>query len=214
MRNPANLTDRDREILDTLALRVRVLSLDQIGRHWFAGTADPARNAKRRLQSLSAAGLVEVFSMPSRPEVRLDAPVARWERGDPPPDFTRLSTRLTRRWTESAVPTDLVIASKRGGGWMGGFGGRRPRRSEVGHDLSLGGVYLRWLTHLRQPGEEWVSEARLRKMGFGDDDRIPDALIQDGSRSTAIEVGGAYPAGKLADFHRFCEGRALTYELW
>lgn len=213
-RNPANFTARDRALLDTLALRVRVLSVRQIARHWFAATSDPLRNARRHAQALAAGGFVELFSMPARPEITLVEAAVTWRPGDAPPDFARLSHQLTSRWNEPAAPTELVIATPRGGGWLGGGGGRRPRRSEVSHDIALTGLYLRWAVQCRQTGDEWVSEARLRKMGFGEHARLPDAMVRNGDRWTAIELGGAYSADKLADFHRFCAARTIAYELW
>ena len=210
----SNLTPRDRALLDALTQRVRALSVGQIARTWFSDTADPVRNAERRLRSLAAGGLVERLVMSARPELVLSRPLLCWAPRQPAPDFGRLAYQLESRWTAPAMPTRLVVASRAAGAWLGGSGGRRPRRSEVSHDLTLAGLYLRRLAEWPEIRELWLSEARLRRLGYGDDARLPDAMIRERDISTAIEVGGTYSAQKLVTFHEFCAGRELRYELW
>lgn len=98
--------------------------------------------------------------------------------------------------------------------WMGGGGGRWPRRSELSHDLTLAEVYLGWLARPESAAERWISEAGLTKLGFGDRKRLPDAMIERATGRFAVEVGGEYAASKLAAFHRFCAQHELGYELW
>lgn len=209
-----NVTARDRDILAVLARDVRVASVAQIARTWFAESADPARSADRRLSDLAAAGMIERFVMLARPELDLRAPLIRWEVGDATPDFPRLASRLAARWKDPLIRTPLVIATRTGGVQFGGTGGRRPRLSEVSHDVSLTGVYLRHFVRSNGSPTLWYSEARLAGLGFGDCTRLPDAMVQEGATRTAIELGGAYSAVKLAAFHRFCERENMGYELW
>ena len=210
----SDLTPRDRALLDTLTQRVRVLSLAQVARTWFSGAAEPLRNAERRLRGLAARGLVERFVMSARPELVLLQPLFCWAPREPGPEFDRLAYRLEARWTAPAVPTRLIIASRAAGTWLGGFAGRRPRRSEVSHDLTLAGLYLRRLAERPELRELWLSEARLRRLGYGDDARLPDAMVRGHDTCTVVEVGGTYSARKLAAFHEFCADRDLRYELW
>lgn len=210
----SDLTPRDRELLDTLTQRVRVLTRAQVARTWYAQTAAPERNADRRLRDLAARGLVERFVMSARPELILSQPLVCWVPGQPAPDFDRLAYRLEARWTAPAVPTHLVVASRAAGAWLGGSGGRRPRRSEVSHDIALAGLFLRRVAARPALRGLWLSEARLRCLGYGEQARLPDALIQNDQRCTAVELGGVYSAQKLAAFHEFCAGRDLGYELW
>ncbi len=212
--NRSNLTKRDLAILETLALRVRVLTVDQIARTWFRATSDPVRQADHRLRTLTERGLIERFTVFARPELKMDAPAAAWRPGAAPPDFGKLSHLLVQRWTEPIKATPLVIVSQPAGNWLGGTGGRRPRRSEVSHDITLGGVYLRWLGLRCRPGDNWISEARLRGLGYGGRASLPDAMVESGGRRLVIEVGGEYPARKLASFHAFCQKERLPYEIW
>ncbi len=214
MGRTVQLTTRDRELLAALARDVRVASVAQIARAWFADSPEPVRSAERRMRDLSAAGLIERFAMLVRPELELHAPLVRWRVEDPAPDFARLATRLAARWSAPLVRTPLVIASRAGGVQFGGAGGRRPRLSEVSHDVSLAAVYFKRFLKLRSSSAVWYSEARLATLGFGDRKRLPDAMIEDGAVRTVIELGGTYSAVKLVAFHAFCEREKMNYELW
>ena len=209
-----NLSDRDLDLLDALTLRIRVLSIAQVARHWFGTLRDPVQQATRRLSTLQRAGFIEPVSMSARPELHLALPLATWTPGDGEPRFEHLASTLDARWREPATPTAIIIASRKAGHARGGCGGRWPRRSEVSHDLTLAGLYLAWQQNRPSRGEEWISEARLRMAGFGDEDHLPDAMIEQAGRRRVIELGGAYSAAKLRDFHRFCAERDLPYELW
>ncbi len=209
-----NLTKRDVAILDALTQRVRALTLDQVATHWFGATTSPRKNARRRLRALEAAELVEIFSMAARPIPDLPLPIVAWKPGDNVPEFEKVSYRLVARWRLPAVETVLVIASRQAGIWLGGYGGRRPRRSETSHDIAMGALYLRWLSGASSESGTWISEARLTKMGFGDHRMLPDAVVEFDKHRKAIEFGGAYKAEKLRMFHKFCADEDLPYELW
>ena len=211
----SNLTPRDRDLLVALTRAVRVLSVNQIAAHWFAAAADAGRAATRRLGLLQERGFVEVFQMPACPEVAIPVcPLTEWEPGNAAPDFVSLARTLAQRWTQPAAPVSCVVATSASGTWLGGAGGRRPRRSEISHDLLLGELYLGWRRRTPDGIAEWISESRLRRLGYGDQTRLPDAMVDAGGVRRVIEVGGEYSASKLAEFHEFCATRGLSYELW
>ncbi len=210
----SNLTPRDRDLLVVLTRAVRVLSVDQIAAHWFAAATDAGRAATRRLGVLQERGLIDVFRMPARAVVVPSRPVAEWGPGNAAPDFVLLARMLAQRWTQPASPVSCVVATSASGTWLGGDGGRRPRRSEISHDLLLGELYLAWRRRTPDGIAEWISESRLRRLGYGDQTRLPDAMVDAGGIRRVIEVGGEYSASKLAEFHEFCAKRGLPYELW
>lgn len=210
----ANLTQRDQEVIETLTHRVRVLTLEQIARTWFSGGDRPRSNASRRMQVLERADLIARFTMLARPELIIDSPVVKWFPKQPSPPFEKVSYRLASRWSQPAAPTTVFIATRSAGVRSGGFGGRKPRRSEATHDVCLAGVYLRLLEIEPLVAQTWVEESKLRHRGFGDNAMLPDAIVEREGRSTVIEFGGAYGAAKLKLFHEFCKGRDLAYELW
>jgi len=210
----ANLTDRDQQVIQTLTHRVRVLTLDQIARTWFPDGDHPRSNASRRMGVLERTGLLARATILARPELVADVPVLRWFPGHAAPPFEKLAYGLVSRWTQPAVPTAIFMATRSAGIRSGGFGGRRPRRSEATHDVCLAGVYLRLLEIEPLVAQTWVAESKLRHRGFGENAMLPDAMMERGGRSIVVEFGGAYSAAKLKLFHEFCKGRDLPYELW
>lgn len=212
--NPAGLTARDLALIDALTLRIRALSVDQIARTWFSNSQDPRRSALRRIATLARLGAVEQYKAHARPELALTNPIATWIPNAPVPDFEAMSYQLACRWRAPAVPVSVIIATREAGTWRGGHGGRRPRRSELSHDLSLAGLYLKWLQRNQHEAARWISEATLRKHGFGERGILPDGMIESQGRHKVVELGGVYAAVKLREFHRFCAMRNLAYEIW
>lgn len=211
--NNLALTARDCDILETLTLRVRVLSVAQIGRVWWPDSTSPTQLACRRLMQLQQAGYIESFHLMAHPELTLIAPLATWKPRNPTPDFGSLSWRLRSRWTRPLINTRCAIATRSAGQFFGGYGGRKPRRAETSHDLHLSAVYLQIRAVEPNRAATWISEAdRKKDSGFGE--KLPDGIVIDGQQKTAIEFGGAYDKPKLEAFHSFCEQQSLAYEIW
>lgn len=214
VRGGLNLTERDQAIIEVLTHRVRVLSIAQIARTWFASTDRANAIASRRLRVLEQAGRLERVTMLARPELKCLRPVATWMPGDPAPLFESLSYALQARWTLPAVPTTMFLASRSSGVQAGGYGGRRPRRSEASHDVSLAALYLHMAATEPTVAQTWIPETRLRHRGFGHGAMLPDAIVEREGRSVVVEFGGAYTPAKLSEFHAFCRERGLPYEIW
>lgn len=205
------LQPRDRDILEVLSLRVRTLSLGQVARTWWQGRSQSVRQAQQRITVLVEAGLLELNHLRAHPELPLDAPLAVWHGGQPPPGFGELARCLRARWSNEAEDTTFVTATRSAGNDLGGHGGRRPRISEATHDLHLAAVYLRMRSELPTRARSWMPEFALRGMPG---ERVPDALVRDGRYNTAIEFGGEYPEEKLRLFHEDCARRGRGYEIW
>lgn len=214
VRNSLHVTERDEAIVDALSRRVRVLSVAQAARHWWPHQRHSKESALTRLQALENQGLVTHFVEWAHPELPLTRPLLVWTPSDNPPDFGPLSYRLRSRWTKAPRPTTGFIATKAAGSAFAGSGGRRPRPSEMTHDLHLTAVFLRLLAESPSVAESWVSEAAQYAAGGGRDERLPDALIRTKEGVTVVEFGGAYSKRKLAEFHEHCAERSLPYELW
>jgi hypothetical protein len=208
-----SLTERDREILETLTLKIRFLSVSQVARTWWADSANSVANARARLKALEQAGLIVRFTTIAHPEIELASPIAVWEPGDRAPDFGSASWRLKSRWTKPPAATPSVIATKGAGHQFAGFGGRYPRPTEQTHDLHVAALYLGFRLLRPDEARAWVSEEILRADLRGAD-KLPDAMIRAGDSKRVIEFGGAYGKPKLASFHRFCAELELPYELW
>jgi hypothetical protein len=209
------LNGRDREILEALTWRVRLMSVRQVGRTWWAGATDPDGGARARLKALERAGLVQTFTAMARPELELAGPLAVWEVGQAPPDLAALSYRLMSRWAEALRQTQCAVATARAGHLFGGRGGRLPKAQEETHDLHVAGMFLRYRQLRPDLMRHWASEEivkRGRPKVRGE--KLPDAMILAPDSARAVEFGGEYPKEKLAAFHAYCVAEQYPYEIW
>jgi hypothetical protein len=215
MRRPGmRLTGRDERIVETLASRVRVMHLGQVGRGFWPGSEGSQREVGRRLSRLVAAGLISVYLVHARLLEPRTGPVGRWAPGEPAPDFDRYSYALQSRWSMAPRTTRVFIAGPKLGALWGVSAGRLRKPLQIDHDLALSEAYLWFLRDAPELAARWVIEDRLPKVRS---ERNPDALVFDpsGERPVlAVESGGAYPAERVASFHAHCERLGLPYELW
>jgi hypothetical protein len=217
MESTRTLTRRDEEVVDTLTRRVRCLSMEQIASSWWANRKSALSQSRARVRALEQAGWLERLIAFAKHGLDLRSPVTSWTPGQPIPDFGKIAQFLKTRFATAAVATPIVVATATAAKRRGGHGGRRPRRSEVTHDLGLASVYLQLLQTQPERAKHWVSEATLvaGDGGEGRGQKLPDALIRmpNGSE-TVIEFGGEYDRHKLALFHADCAERRRSYELW
>ncbi|MFA6043744.1 MAG: hypothetical protein WC718_02060 [Phycisphaerales bacterium] len=217
----AGLSKRDRAVVETLALRVRVLSVHQAARTWWTDSSAPLKACQLRLRELAAMGLLDLFDMLAHPELELATPLTVWQPGLDRPDLAAIAHRARARWTRASVSTTLVCATGEGGAKVGGEGGRRPRTSEATHDLHVATTFLVMRRQLPTRARSWRSESLLQhraqalpKANPAPRDRLPDAMVRDGRSETAIEFVGDYATDKMAEFHEYCRRSNLGYELW
>lgn len=197
-----------------LTHRVRVLSLGQIARTWWAETKAPANNARARLAALEAHGLVELFYRAAHPELDLPEPLVTWTPGAPEPQLGALAYRLESRWPLQHRRTLLVVATRKAAAWFGGHGGRRPRATEVSHDLGVASLFLAFRSRASSRAAAWVSEASLAADGWGKGAPLPDAVLRGGGGEILIEFAGSYSKEKLEGFHEYCRVTGFSYEVW
>jgi hypothetical protein len=210
----ARLSNPDLELLDTLALRCRTMSVDQVAEHWWPGERPNRRRVRRRLSRLALKGWVRCWRAPARKLAELSAPLACWRPEFEQPDLGEVA-RITRsRWRHPVQSIELVGATRRACRHFGAVAARKPRPSETSHDLGLTAVFLTLVRRDRAHREQWWSEERLRKLGYGDQIRLPDAMLRSKAGDVVIEFAGAYCRAKLEAFHAFCVSRQLAYELW
>lgn len=207
-----DLRRRDREILTTLVRCVRVLTVDQIARHWWAETADPVANADRRMRALAAAHLVRRERWRGHPELQLSRPALTWQPGEPAPALEPLATQLRARWDDASRWHTLVMATPQTVAQFGGASTALPSDDELAHDIHVAAVYLQMRTELPTRAATWTSEVDLP---HGPGVKVPDALVGDGLDRTAIEfVGSSYSARKLQTLLAYCDEHDLGLELW
>lgn len=210
-----SLTSRDREILQTLTLRVKLLTTEQVARTWWSSSADPVHNARKRLRALADENLIDPISILAHPELPLTGPVVSWSPKLPTPDFGAVSYRLRSRWEEPFSSVSAVLATRQTANFFGGDPGRHPKAAEQNHDVHLAAVYLHIRLHRPAWTDHWISEQRIkRSRPDAPGEKLPDAMVEDSGRKIAIEFGGAYTKEKVQGFHEFCQRKGLSYELW
>ncbi len=214
------LTKRDLEIFDTLTKRVRVLSLAQVARTWWADAKEPTRVAENRLRILVGENLLQIERAPAHPEIQIEAPVAIWALGQPEPEFGAISYQLQTRWHQHPVLTPCVSASRAAADRFGGYGGRPPRSVERTHDIHMAQVFLRFRGRHPESVPDWVFEEQVkteRKLAgrrSTPGEKLPDAFLRSKSGTRVIEFGGAYGKDKLIAFHGYCKEHSFPYEIW
>lgn len=210
------LISRDDEILRTLSLKVRLLSLAQVAEAWWEPTPSGQSTARKRLAQLDEAGLVRRLRVPVRPLPPLDAPALAWQAGDPPPDLGAVAWKLQSRWKEGPLATTVFVATQRGANQYGGrLRGRLRREFQATHDLGVAAVYLRMRAAKPEAAEAWIGEDILSPHRRGE--KVPDAVLAAGPEKRprlVVEFGGAYDAARVRRFHEDCAERKLPYELW
>jgi hypothetical protein len=209
-----SLSDRDTEILKLLVRNVRVLSVPQLARTWWASSPDPEASAWNRAIHLHRAGFIESFEGLAHPELSLVEPVTTWRSGLPPPSAGAISYRLQKRWEHHPQVTKCISASSTARRYFGGPRGRTPRERELTHDIHFSAVYLRIRETRPDLLPYWAFEETIVEARGNRREKLPDAIIVSPDETQAIEFGGAYGKRKVQAFHDYCAEECLSYEIW
>lgn len=208
------ISARDVAILLTLAHRVRCLDATLAATAWWSEAAKGKNKAARRLQELTRNEWLCTASMFAHALPPLDSPLLVWRQGETPPDFGPIAYHLKNRFLAPAKATAIYWASRKTMQRFGSGKLRRPRASEVSHDLGLAAVYLKLRREVPARAKAWISEAKILARGTARGVKVPDAFIAEKGMVTAIEFGGEYSKTKLVELHRHCERHHEGYELW
>jgi len=213
MNRPATLTHRDIELVQALTQKVRLFNLRQVSRQWWYGDL---ANARRRLRSLAAAGLLNPLVAQARSIPSLEAPVIQWQPDDNEPRFGEISHRLKTRWRSRPVRSVRVyVATEKAAHLFGGVGHSRLKApTQATHDLGVAAVWLHLANNNAPLAAAWRGEDLMADTRR--DEKLPDAFILNagGDVTSVTEFGGAYSAERVRAFHEDCAGRVLPYELW
>jgi hypothetical protein len=204
------LTERERQFIQALAAKIRVLTFQQICGAWWPDSDSGRTNARRRLGELTRHGLLIRTRVHARPLLPLTEPLCRWKPGEPEPNFGALAWQLHARWQEPLRTMTAYLGTKRAAGIFGGVAdGRIKNPSQASHDIHLSGVYLHFLRAAPTLAAGWVGEDVLAPSREGQ--KLPDAILHDaeGRPRLAIEFGGSYQAVRIAEFHADCAARTL-----
>lgn len=215
MTDLAALSGTDFEIVETLALRVRLLTVPQIARTWWAASAHSRACARRAALGLQRRGLVRTITLVAHPELVLENPVISWNLGQGAPDFAAGARVVRTRWTASPEMVRVIIATAEAAHFFGGIARSDPRRSEQTHELHMSTVFLVLAARSPELVPFWKPEGWLRRSRpSGPGVKLPDAMLRSPTGIRVIEFGGAYSRQKLEAFHAFCADASLPYEVW
>ena len=207
------LCRRDQLLIQTLAIKLRLMSLQQIANTFFGGQI---ANASRRLKTLEHGRYMLRHRTVVRHLPAPKEPLVAWTPGQDTPQFTKTVYMLGRRWIGRPTRlTSLYLVGPRASAALGLKPHQRlPHVLQASHDLGLAATYLHFLENRPELAMHWVGENSMNTNPR--EGQVPDAIIAntDQTLSMAIEFGGQYTAKRLHRFHNHCKKRRLTYELW
>lgn len=207
------LTDRDRQLLQTLVEKVRLLGLRQIAEHWWN---DEMANARRRLRRLASAGLVTRITVQARPLPQLLGPIATWKPGTAAPEFGPVAHQLQSRWRKRPVRASTAyIATQHASQLFGGTArGELKHALQATHGLGVAAVWLRLHDQAPEWADAWRGEDLLAHTRRGE--KLPDAFVVSaaGDVVCVVEFGGSYDTRRVREFHEDCADRGLPYQIW
>lgn len=208
------LTPRDNDLLRTLVLHVRALSVLQVANTWWPEAR--ASTAHARLRDLHDASYVALTPQAVGAVSQPTEPLATWQPGLPIPDLATVAAFARTRWRRPPTVVLCATATRLAAAQFGVGTERAPRPTEWTHDLYLAGVYLWMRTALPTRARSWRHEDREdHGAAIRTGAKLPDAIVTDGRDTTAIEVvGSSYTREKLEAFHAYCAGAQLSYDLW
>jgi len=207
--------DSELDLEHTLALRVQVLSTNQVARGWCDGCLDAAQEM---LLALHEAGLVECYTALVHPLLTNMKPVFTWSPGQPDITHRRaveLTNELQSRWTEPDYCEEFYVASQATHYLFGTRTPLLPDNHQWTHDYHLSEVYVQQRISNPERANRWVGETAFPKLGY----KIrfmkdPDAFIlhENGSTEFVVEYAGSYDADHILALHKHCSGSAHRME--
>ena len=202
-------------ILRAVAVQVRLLTLDQIARIWFANTPAPRQFAEETVCRLEEAGLLRREIVEAHPLLSLEDALLSWTptEGMPSEEVLQdISHIAIGRWTLPESAVQIFVATKDASHLFGAFhNASSSKHCEATHDMHVAEVFVRYAVSEPASAAMWLGEAAFPKLGF-EIHRMkdPDAFIVDeaGSIQRVVEFAGKYDVKHLEDFHHHCSGQA------
>ena len=198
------LTERDEGLIRALLRKIRILSFEQLARHWWPDSESGRTNAKRRVRELIDGKLLIREQAFARPLLRLGAPLFRWKSGRPEPDYDKLSYQLQSRWVEEPRRLGVYFASRRAANILGArVPGRIKNASHVTHDLHVSELYLKLLKEAPTLAAAWVGEDVIAPTRVHQ--KLPDAILLDSKNQPKLVMELTFRTSRV-DFLRISGG--------
>lgn len=206
-------TERDLDLLETLTLKVPMLTVPQIAELWWPGTCSQ-RAPRHRLALLMKSGWIErhvVNAHRSHGALRL---LFAWKPGDEAPDAERISCESRAVCYEPSRPTEVCVAAPRAACLLGSTVRGLPPLELRDHDLRLAVVHVHYKKTWPRLARLWIGRHARPKAGYRLKDA--DALLCNGNGRPlrVIQAAGRWNAARVESFHEYCADSDLPYELW
>jgi len=202
------LTEITTKIAETLATKVRVMTVRQLAEHFYGEKKDPVACAQRAARKLQREGWATTWPAAVR-HLNIDRPLLCWNPGGGIPEFGKLAWRNERRWRNEVPRPSLCLTSTNKA--KAHFAGhcRTSRRRELEHDINIAQLYLALCRTEPQVAATWLHEDALSHTHSA----RPDAIIERHSQTVVLDlVGSSYHREKLRDIWN--HHRLKQLELW
>jgi hypothetical protein len=213
------LTARDEQLVETLLLRVKAMSVAQWQRASWPQGPDGWRACRIRLERLAEQGLVELAAGYGVHPSPATEPLLRWTPGCPAPDLGAVLANSHARWRagsggEGGSTLSLVEYITAGRNAAARFGYRPAvvRPSELSHDLILTNAFLATVGKRPEVARYWKSEWSVpdrREIGGCD-----AAIVTPGKRVAVEVVGSSYRSDDLDRLFDWVCAKQWGLELW
>ena len=208
-----SLTPKDLDILHSLTLRLRVMTVRQISQLWWP--RDVSRQAVlRRLTQLQSYGYLKICLANIHPTWPVEMPLLNWSPGEPTPNFDVVSNVDMTRWCRPSVSTTVCIASESAGALMGCNAGHLPSAVNLDRELRLGSVYVHTMLMPDRRTGAWTGKrglpTALRSSGSAEITFLDSAM----NPIRALDAAGRWSPRRFESLHNDCVHRGLAYEVW
>ena len=206
-------SETELDIAETLACRLQMMELGQIGQVWWPDVRTAAV-VSERLKPLVIADLLRCEALKCHPLLNARQPLLCWFPDDDEPDLRRISSTIRGRWPWPLHEHVVYYATRRASSMFGCTPVDLRSTSHWDHDLLLADAYIGYRKHRPDLACDWVGENQLPRAGYRIKD--PDAFLVDSNGETyrVIESAGRYNLKQLQSFHDHCSDFELPYELW
>lgn len=202
-------TATETEIWESLALKVRTFTEEQIAKAWNIS------NVEKFLDPLCAVGVLERRTVFAHPIINIHPAACQFDSGDQDPRsevFEALAKHFQGRWTQAEQQFNVYVTTRTGANQMGSYAIDPPANDQWTHDIHTSEIFIELF---RDNGPEikrhLVGEGALPKLGkevlrFKD----PDLFLLDEHRQAQIvfEFAGAYDEKHIRDLVYHCSGDA------
>ena len=203
------MTERDLDIIETLACRVRVMTLSQIANLWCEGDV---ADTLEHLNQLALTGAIEHTKTYSQYEKRSEC-VFRWTPTDQEPSFEQIvESRFAGQRTHN-IAGDIYTATRFAANLFASEFTEFPSPEERPEQLRLSDAYVAHCSSRSTEASFWFN-CRAGEPDTSNQTK-PEVFIVDTEASPTRAVSLlSRSVQRFKATHRYCQHEGISYELW